>query len=821
LHQTRPSKSAQQQTFMNILGKVIFKRISNQKSNLLRHLSSNIMADRLSLFQGIGLTEQKAKETIKNKALADRLENLVSKTQETRLKIEKPLGVLLYSLGSCTVNDKDKLHYVLDYVIKDKIISVQQLNAAVDFMKHAVDLSKVVQTEFELNCGVDVKYNPEQIENAVEVVLTKHVEDIKQKRYQYNTGMLLGEVSKSLKWVDMKKVKSEIDMQLLDILGPKTEADKNPPKKAATKTKDKKDKPKKEVKEIQPPLDLETILKMIDPKTIYLSGESTKFHKPGENHTTEGYVTTANTMRLLDEHLKEYGHKVRTRFPPEPNGILHIGHAKAINFNFGFADANEGVTYLRYDDTNPEKEEEKFFKGIREMVEWLGFKPYKITHASDQFEKLHQYAVDLIKRDKAYICHQRHEELKGHNPPPSPWRNRPVSESLQLFDDMKHGKLDEGEATLRMKIVMEDGKMDPVAYRIKFTPHHRTGNKWCIYPTYDFTHCLNDSLEHITHSLCTKEFQARRSSYYWLCNSLDAYCPVQWEYSRLNLNYTVVSKRKIGKLIDAKIVEDWDDPRLFTLTALRRRGVPPEAINLFCAKIGVTMSQTTLDPSMLESCVRDVLNVTAHRALAVLEPLRVVIANLPKENTEIEVPNIPSNPKAGTHKVPFGRVIYIERSDFKEKTDKDYKRLAGDQTVGLRHAGQVLTVTDIKKDEHGHITEVHTTCESSTSAKKPKAFIQWVSDEKIKCTVKIYHKLFLHPNPEDPKEVPGGFLSDINPDSLETYENAYVDVSVKNAPVLKTFQFERIGFFCVDKDTTESEMVFNQTIALKEDSAKK
>ena len=282
------------------------------------------------------------------------------------------------------------------------------------------------------------------------------------------------------------------------------------------------------------------------------------------------------------------------RFPPEPNGILHIGHAKAININFGYAKAYGGICILRYDDTNPEKEEERFVTGIKDMVQWLGYVPDKITYSSDYFEKLHDFALKLIQSGLAYVCHQRPEEVKGYDAPPSPWRDRPVEESLKLFADMRKGKVDEGAATLRMKTTLEEGKQDPVAYRIKFVPHHRTGNKWCIYPTYDFTHCLCDSLEHITHSLCTKEFQSRRSSYYWLCNSLEIYCPVQWEYGRLNVNYTVISKRKIAKLIEQKIVADWDDPRLFTLTALRRRGFPPQAINNFVASMGLTGAQTSV-----------------------------------------------------------------------------------------------------------------------------------------------------------------------------------------------------------------------------------
>jgi len=454
------------------------------------------------------------------------------------------------------------------------------------------------------------------------------------------------------------------------------------------------------------------------------------------------------------------------------------------------------------------------------MVEWLGYKPYKVTHSSDYFQELYDWAVELIKRGLCYVCHQKVEEIKGHNPPPSPWRDRPVEESLILFEDMRKGKIQEGDATLRMKHIMEDGKQDPVAYRIKFTPHPQSGDKWCIYPTYDYTHCLCDSIENITHSLCTKEFQSRRSSYYWLCNALDIYCPVQWEYGRLNLYYTVVSKRKIGKLITNGIVRDWDDPRLFTLTALRRRGFPPEAINMFCGKVGVTMAQTVLDPGMLESCVRDVLNITAPRVMAVLEPLKVTITNFPsKQAEEISVPNFPADESKGFHKVPFNKVIYIEKADFKEVLEKGYKRLTPEQPVGLRHAGQVITVTKVIKDSSGSVSELEVTCTPISDTQRPKAFIHWVSDP-VKCEVRLYERLFKHKNPEDPKEVPGGFITDCNKDSLTIISDAYVDVSVKDAKVYDKFQFERNGFFSVDPDTTPQKLVFNRTVTLKEDPGK-
>ncbi|XP_069795589.1 glutamine--tRNA ligase isoform X3 [Narcine bancroftii] len=645
----------------------------------------------LLLFCRIGLSEQKAKETLRNEALSALLAQAIEEAEAILgSAVDRATGTLLYNAAT-RLRDQQQLTFLVKYIATRGVTTDLQLSAGVEYIKnHRLD--SIDSTNFERECGIGVVVTPEQIEEVVESAVTKYRNQIVLERYRFNMGVLMGDVRSKLKWADGKIVKNEVDLQVLNLLGPKTETD------LEKKTKTPKKAPKittegKEESSNNDHLNLHstTILEQ-------LRGEAIKFHRPGENFKTDGYVVTDNTMDLLQKHLEITGGQVRTRFPPEPNGILHIGHAKAINFNFGYARANNGICFLRYDDTNPEKEEEKYFRGIIEMVEWLGYKPYKVTHASDYFDQLYDWAVELIKRDKAYICHQKVDEIKGHNPPPSPWRDRPVQESLLLFEEMRKGMFAEGEVTLRMKMIMEDGKMDPVAYRIKYTAHHRTGNKWCIYPTYDYTHCLCDSIEHITHSLCTKEFQARRSSYYWLCNALDVYCPVQWEYGRLNLQYTVVSKRKIIKLVEAEAVRDWDDPRLFTLTALRRRGFPPEAINNFCAKVGVTVAQTTMAPHLLESCVRDVLNDTAPRAMAVLEPLRVSIINFSSDQPlEVPVPNFPADESKGFHTVLISPTIYIEQSDFREVMEKGYKRLTPEQPVGLRHAGYVISIQTVIK----------------------------------------------------------------------------------------------------------------------------
>ncbi|XP_023861696.1 glutamine--tRNA ligase [Salvelinus sp. IW2-2015] len=772
------------------------------------------MADPLTVFTSIGLSEQKAKETLKNDALCSALKDAIAQAQRVlgAAGVDKATGTLLYTMAS-RLRDPKRLGFLTDHIAQRKICTELQLAAALEFVKsHPQD--PINQQEFESLCGVGVVITPEQIEDKVEKVIKKHKDQLLQERYRFNMGLLMGEARGGLMWADGKMIKNEVDMQVLHLLGPKTEADlEKKPKAQKAKA------PDGEVKEeltMNGELKIEGRLLMDE-----LRGVALNFHKPGENYKTEGYVVTPKTMDLLKQHLEFTGGQIRTRFPPEPNGILHIGHAKAINFNFGYAKANDGICYLRYDDTNPEKEEEKYFTAIKDMVEWLGYKPYEITHASDNFQRLYDLAVDLIRRGHAYVCHQRGEELKGHNPPPSPWRERPAEESLVLFDRMRRGLFAEGEATVRMKIVMEDGKMDPVAYRIKYTAHHRTGDAWCIYPTYDYTHCLCDSIENITHSLCTKEFQARRSSYFWLCNALDVYCPVQWEYGRLNLTYTVVSKRKIIKLVEEGTVRDWDDPRLFTLTALRRRGFPSEAINNFCAKVGVTVAQATMEPHMLESCVRDVLNDHAPRAMAVLEPLKVTITNLPEGiRNDVRVPDFPANEFMGSHVVPFTRTIFIEQSDFREVMEKGYKRLTPDQPVGLRHAGYVISVQKVIKDAQGRVVELEVYCCSShEAAEKPKAFIHWVSEPQ-KCEIRLYERLFLHKNPEDPSEVPGGFLSDINPNSLQVIDSALVDISVSKAKVFDKFQFERVGYFALDPDSTADKLVFNRTVTLKEDPGK-
>ncbi|XP_033163228.1 probable glutamine--tRNA ligase [Drosophila mauritiana] len=774
--------------------------------------------DLIAKFQVLGMSEQKAKETLKNANVTKNLQLALAAAGGATLS--DGTGMLIYHMATkLKPQTADHLPLLVRYIVEHKLDNTQRVDAALEYLlKCGQSLNANIDVQaLEKECGVGVVVTPEQIERTVQAkIKASYKEALLEQRYHFNSFKILQDVRGDLKWADAKSVKAAIDVEIFDLLGPKTEADLKPPTKANDKPKAAK--PKAEVTPAA-----QTAEAASDGATTISELMKTKvhFHAPGENFKADGYVVTEHTERLLKEHLARTGGKVHTRFPPEPNGILHIGHAKAININFGYAAAHDGVCYLRYDDTNPEKEEEKFFLAIKEMVEWLGYKPFKITYSSDNFQQLYEWAVVLIKKGLAYVCHQKAEELKGFNPKPSPWRERPIEESLRLFEDMKRGKIDEGAATLRMKVTLEEGKMDPVAYRIKFISHHRTGSDWCIYPTYDYTHCLCDSLEDITHSLCTKEFQSRRSSYYWLCNALGIYCPVQWEYGRLNMNYALVSKRKIAKLITEQIVHDWDDPRLFTLTALRRRGFPAEAINNFCAQMGVTGAQIAVDPAMLEAAVRDVLNVTAPRRLVVLEPLKVTIKNFPHDApVQLEVPDFPQNPQQGTHKITLDKVIYIEQGDFKLEPEKGYRRLAPKQSVGLRHAGLVISVDEIVKDPAtGQVVELICTSQPAEQAEKPKAFVQWVS-QPIQLEVRLYEQLFKHKNPEDPNEVPGGFLSDISEQSISVVV-AFADRALNQAKVYNKFQFERIGFFSVDPDTSANHLVFNRTVGLKEDAGKK
>ena len=544
-----------------------------------------------------------------------------------------------------------------------------------------------------------------------------------------------------------------------------------------------------------------------------------------ENARPHNFIT-----QIIDEDLASGKHqRVHTRFPPEPNGYLHIGHAKSICLNFGLAKEYNGLCNLRFDDTNPVKEDVEYVDSIKADVEWLGFKwEGEPRYASDYFDALYGYAIELIKKGLAYVDELSPEEMReyrgtltepGKN---SPYRDRSVEENLALFEKMKNGEFAEGKASLRAKIDMASPFMvmrDPVLYRIKFASHHQTGDKWCIYPMYDFTHCISDALERITHSLCTLEFQDNRRLYDWVLEniSIERPLPHQYEFSRLNLEGTLTSKRKLLKLVNEGIVDGWNDPRMPTISGLRRRGYTPASLREFCRRIGVTKQDNVVEYSALEACIRDDLNQNAPRAMAVIDPVKVVIENFEGEEM-LTAPNHPNRPELGERQLPFTKEIYIDRADFREEANKQYKRLVLGKEVRLRNA-YVIKAERVEKDANGEITTIFCTYDPETLGKNPadgrkvKGVIHWVSaTHNHPAEFRLYERLFTVPNPGAEENIE----SVLNPTSL-VVKHGFVEQSLGNAEAEKGYQFEREGYFCADsKDSHPEHLVFNLTVSLKE-----
>ena len=534
--------------------------------------------------------------------------------------------------------------------------------------------------------------------------------------------------------------------------------------------------------------------------------------------------------QIIDEDLANgKHHNVYTRFPPEPNGYLHIGHAKSICLNFGIAQDYQGLCNLRFDDTNPVKEDVEYVDSIKQDVEWLGFKwEGEARYASDYFDQLYAYAIELIEKGLAYVDELSPEQMReyrgtltepGKN---SPYRDRPIEENLRLFEKMKNGEVEEGKLSLRAKIDMASPFMvmrDPVLYRIKFASHHQTGDKWCIYPMYDFTHCISDAIERITHSLCTLEFQDNRRLYDWVLEniSIERPLPHQYEFSRLNLEGTLTSKRKLLKLVEDGIVDGWNDPRMPTISGLRRRGYTPASIREFCRRIGVTKQDNVVEYSALESCIRDDLNVNAPRAMAVLNPLKIVIENF-TETEMLIAPNHPNRPELGERQLPFTRELYIDQEDFREEANKQYKRLVLGKEVRLRNA-YVIKAERVEKDEQGNITTVYCSYDPDTLGKNPadgrkvKGVIQWVSaTDNLPAEFRVYSRLFNVANPGAEEDI----LSVLNPESL-IIKQGVVEKSLADAQPEQPYQFEREGYYCADsKDSRAGHLVFNLTVSLKE-----
>lgn len=555
--------------------------------------------------------------------------------------------------------------------------------------------------------------------------------------------------------------------------------------------------------------------------------------------TTNDSTPSDFIREIIAEDIEtgKYEGRVHTRFPPEPNGYLHIGHAKSIVLNFGVTEEFGGLCNLRFDDTNPTKEEVEYVGSIKEDVQWLGYDwDDREYYASDYFEQLYDYAVELIKMGKAYVCDLSPEEVREYRGTltepgrDSPYRERPVEQNLDLFERMRAGEFDEGARTLRAKIDMAHPNIvmrDPVMYRIMHEPHHRTGDKWCIYPMYDFTHCLSDSIEGITHSLCTLEFANNRELYDWFLDELDVYHPQQIEFARLNLSYTVLSKRRLIQLVEAGYVSGWDDPRMPTLSGLRRRGYTPKAIRNFCEGIGVAKTNSIVEVSKLEHAIRDDLNKRAPRVFGVLNPLKVVIVNYPEDQVEqMEAVNNPEDPSEGTRKVPFSRELYIEREDFREDPPKRFWRLAPGREVRLMYAYFIKCVGVVKDEETGKVTELHCTYDPETrggsapDGRKVKGTLHWVSaDHALGAEVRMYDRLFQKWDPLDVEEGED-FKANLNPNSLEVLTDCRIEPSVAGAVPGARYQFMRQGYFCVDPDSSKGALIFNQTVPLRDTWAK-
>lgn len=788
-----------------------------------------------SQFEKLGLEEVKIKEILKNKKVSKSFEEIL---KESSLPIPEPLEkqkrLLLHQLAILSKGEEIiNRGLIVDGILKDDLKSNAQLDEAFKYVKSNKETSNV--EELNKVSGVGIIVTEDQVKNAIFNYIQTNEALIVEQRYQFVPKILANiRTIPELKWANPSLFKPIIDEEILKLLGPKDERD------VIKKEKKVKKNANVEVKKDE------------KVRSMFTEGFLGDLHKVGEN--PQAYP------ELMKEHLEFTKGKVFTRFPPEPNGFLHIGHSKAILVNFGYAKHNGGNCYLRYDDTNPEAEEDVYFKSILRMVEWLGFEPFKITYSSDYFDQLYELAEKLILADKAYVCHDTAEEIKrsrgvnedgtpGGERIPSKDRNRPIEESLAEFRKMKAGFYKPGEATLRMKqdLTSPNPQMwDLIAYRVLNAEHPRTGDKWKIYPTYDFTHCLVDSFENITHSLCTTEFYLSRESYEWLCDALHVFRPAQREYGRLNITGTVLSKRKIAKLVNDKYVRGWDDPRLFTLEAIKRRGVPPGAILNFINTLGVTTSTTNIQVTRFENSIRKFLEDSVPRLMLILKPILIEIENLDEDFEEIiEIPYKPGNDKFGFRKVKFVKRIFIDETDFTEdETDSEFFRLKPNQPVGLLKVPFNISFKELVKDSNGKIEKIICHYDNDVEFKKPKTYIQWIpNDLKSKSFIKIeetriYNQLF---KSENPSSNPEGFLSDINPTSEEIYKDSIVEsnfeqvlkqspwnvensndefnvVEDKTGNEIVRFQALRVGYFALDKDSTDSKVILNRIVSLKDGS---
>ncbi|KAI0031675.1 glutaminyl-tRNA synthetase [Vararia minispora EC-137] len=722
----------------------------------------------IKLFKAIGLSQAKAAEAAKSPKSAATLRDLVVRHDLAKKDLGEKQATLMAALAVSSAKLEGlQRDYIVSAVLDGKLKSVDQVNASVKYLETRA--LPVDENDFNKSCGVGFSISQQELHSVV----TRYIQENTIVGWA-NLNQVIGELKATdLRWANALEVKNSVERVFTESFGPKQSGKLA---KVYFFREPKRDVPKN-VKAAE--------AVSTSARSVFEEGFLGKLHKPGGNSQIK--------PELREAHLKATGGQVWTRFPPEPNGFLHIGHSKAIFVNFGYAAHHGGRCYLRYDDTNPEAEEAIYFEKILEMVRWLGFEPWKITYSSDYFDQLYELAVELIRRDKAYICHCTGEEIHAHRGGDDGGarvacvhRARPISESLVGFENMKNGKYKPGEVTLRMKQDLEDGNpqmWDLIAYRVLLAPHHRTGDKWIIYPTYDFTHCLVDSFENISHSLCTVEFILSRVSYEWLCDALEVYKPRQSEYGRLNIQGTVMSKRKILALVKEGYVIGWDDPRLYTLIALRRRGIPPGAIISFVSTLGVSTSPSNIQLARFDQSVRSYLENSAPRLLMVLRPLKVTIENLPEDYLlVIEKPLHPKVPALGTTKLLFSRTVYIDRDDFRLEDSPDYFRLAPGKAVGLYQAPYPIVYVSHRTDpDTGEVVEVVCRLEDGSDGKpikRPKVYIQWVAEHAASGSpihideTRIFHQLFKSDNPAAAPD----FRADVNPDSLEVIKGAVVEV---------------------------------------------
>lgn len=806
------------------------------------------MEDLTNRLERIGLADAKVKEILKNEKVAIALGDIA---QEANYTNAAPVLLHHLALASRTATPDQLTHrkLVSEAIAERRLLTTNQVDAAWNYV---ASTPNPTSAGLDQESGVGIVVTKEDVEAAVRAYIEEHRTEVEAQRYKSLSSVLIA-VKKlpSMKWASPALFKPVIDAEFLAVLGPKDERDNPKLQAKAAKAKAKAPASAKAAST--------TSAAAAEPtaRSIFREGFLAGLHRPGENEQVDPC--------LMEAHLKATGGKVVTRFPPEPNGVLHIGHAKAIATDFGYAKYHDGVCYLRFDDTNPETEDSEFAKSIEDIVQWLGFSPYKITWSSDYFDELYELAERLVQRGLAYVCFCTPEQVKRHRGinedgtpggerTPCECRSASPERTLELFRDMRDGKFKRGEATLRMKQDLSNPNpqmWDLVAYRIVDAPHHRTGTKWKIYPTYDFTHCLVDSFENVSHSLCTLEFRLSRESYEWLCDAVQVYKPAQREFGRLNLVGSVMSKRKLLKLVEGGYVRGWDDPRLYTLVALRRRGVPPGAILNFISELGVTTTTSQTEVVRFDNSIRKYLENTVPRLMLIPDPIKVVLDNVDDDFCEeIVLPFKPGTPEMGEHKVPFTKTVYIDRSDFREEASSNYFRLALGQSVGLLRVPHTIRATSVEKDASGRVIVVHAHYENDGPAKKPKTFIQWVADSgKHNSPVKLsevreFNQLF---KSENPSANPDGFLADINNDSENVWKNALIEIGihevrekspwtpaasvsqdakimsghdVKGAPEAVRFQALRVGYFCLDKDSTDTSLVLNRIVTLKEDKGK-